>query len=67
MTDADTPTDSDQADMAGTSMEDLPGADGTDTEVDVDVDAEAEDQRADELEDAQQDAAERREEEGGYQ
>jgi hypothetical protein len=67
MTDANTPTDSDQADMTGTSMEDLPAADGTDTDVDVDVDAEAADQHADELEDAQQDAAERREKEGGYQ
>jgi hypothetical protein len=57
----------DQADMAGTSMDDLPGADGTDQDVDVDVDAQEEDRRTDDLEDAQADAAERREQEGGYQ
>jgi hypothetical protein len=61
------PGEHDKADMAGTSMNDLPDADGTDKDVDVDVDARDEEQRADELEDAQADAAERREEEGGYQ
>lgn len=61
------PGENDQADMKGTSMDDLPGADGTDEDVDVDVDAEEEDQDADELEDVQKDAAEKREQEGGYQ
>jgi len=63
----ETPGEHDQADMAGTSMNDLPGTDGTDRDVDVDVDAEQEGQEADALEDAQQDAAEKREQEGGYQ
>jgi hypothetical protein len=57
----------DQADMQGTSMDDLPGTDGTYEEVDVNVDAEEEDQDADALEDAQEDAAEKREQEDGYQ
>jgi hypothetical protein len=57
----------DQADMQGTSMDDLPGTDSTDEEIDVDVDAEEEGQDADALEDAQKDAAEKREQEGGYQ
>jgi hypothetical protein len=64
------PGENDQADMAGTSMNDLPGtegSDGTDTDVDVDVDAEDEDAEADAMEDAQEDAAEKREDEGGYQ
>lgn len=61
------PGENDQADMKGTSMDDLPGTDGTDEEVDVDVDADEEEQDADELEDAQKDAAEKREQEGGYQ
>ena len=53
------PGESDQADMQGTSMDDLPGTDdGTKDEVDVD---------AEELEEAQRDAAEKREQEGGYQ
>ncbi|WP_286868211.1 hypothetical protein [Sphingobium sp.] len=46
-------------------MDDLPGTDGTDEEIDVDVDAEEEGQDADALEDAQKDAAEKREQEGG--
>ena len=62
-----TPGENDQADMHGTSMDDLPGTDGTDEEVDVDVDAEKEGKDADELEDAQKDAAQKREQEGGYQ
>ena len=58
------PGENDQADMQGTSMDDLPGTDdGTDEDVDVDE----EDQDADALEDAQKDAAEQREQEGGYQ
>jgi hypothetical protein len=62
------PGENDQADMQGTSMDDLPGInDGTDEDVDVDVDAEEEDQNADTMEDAQKDAAEQREQEGGYQ
>ncbi|WP_311271199.1 hypothetical protein [Sphingobium sp. WCS2017Hpa-17] len=62
------PGENDQTYMQGTSMEDLPGTDdGTDEDVDVDVDAEEEDQDADALEDAQKDAAEQREKEGGYQ
>lgn len=62
------PGDNDQADMHGTSMDDLPGTDdGTDEDVDVDVDADEEDQDADAMEDAQKDAAEQREQEGGYQ
>lgn len=64
------PGENDQADMKGTSMDDLPGTDGTDgtdEDVDVDVDAEEEKQDADELEDAQKDAAEKLEQEGGYQ
>ena len=60
------PGENDQADMSGTSMDDLPGTDGTDEDVDVDVDT-GEEQDADELEDAQKDAAEKREQEGGYQ
>jgi len=48
-------------------MGDLPGSDGTDEEIDVDVDAEEEGQDADALEDAQKDAAEKREQEGGCQ
>ncbi|WP_394443305.1 hypothetical protein ACGGKE_18370 (plasmid) [Sphingobium naphthae] len=53
------PGENDQADMQGTSMADLPGTDdGTKDEVDVD---------AEELEEAQLDAAEKREQEGGYQ
>lgn len=59
------PGENDQADMQGTSMDDLPGTDGTDEEIDVDVDAEEEGQDADALEDAQKDAAEKREQEGG--
>lgn len=59
------PGENDQADMKGTSMGDLPGTDDSDEDVDVDVDAEQEDQDADELEDAQQKAAEKREQEGG--
>jgi len=61
------PGENDQADMQGTSMDDLPDTDGTDEEIDVDVDAEEEGQDADALEDAQKDAAEKREQEGGYQ
>lgn len=61
-----TPGVNDQSDMKGTSMDDLPGADGSDTDVNVDVDIE-EDKKAEALEDAQEDAAERRKEEGGYQ
>jgi len=64
------PGENDQADMKGTSMNNLPGtnqADGTDEDVDVDVDADDEGQDPDDLEDAQQDAAEKREQEGGYQ
>lgn len=64
------PGENDQADMKGTSMDDLPGtdqADGTDDDVDVDVDADDGSQDADDLEDAQRDAAEKREQEGGYQ
>lgn len=67
MINPDTPTPDEQADMAGTSMDDLPDADGTDQDVDVDVDADEDDEEADALEDAQEDAAEHREEEGGYQ
>lgn len=70
MTPNDFPGENDQADMKGTSMNDLPGtdqADGTNENVDVDVDAEDEGQDADDLEDAQRDAAEKREQEGGYQ
>ena len=53
------PGENDQADMQGTSMDDLPGTDdGPKDEVDVD---------AEELEEAQLDAAEKREQEGGYQ
>lgn len=38
------PGENDQADMQGTSMDDLPGTDdGTDEDVDVDVDADEED------------------------
>ncbi|WP_186378916.1 hypothetical protein [Sphingobium sp. B2] len=51
-------------------MDDLPKtdqADGTDQEVDGDVDADDERQDTDDLEDAQRDAAEKREQEGGYQ
>ncbi|WP_420146003.1 hypothetical protein [Sphingobium sp.] len=59
------PGENDQADMKGTSMNDLPGTDGSDEDVDVDVDAEQEDQDADKLEDAQQKAAEKWEKEGG--
>lgn len=59
------PGENDQADMKGTSMDDLPGTDGRDEDVDVDVDPEQEDQDADELEDAQQKAAEKQEQEGG--
>ena len=59
------PGENDQADMQGTSMDDLPGTDGTDEEIDVDVDAEEEGQDADALEDAQKDAAEKREQDGG--
>ncbi|MFP5432386.1 hypothetical protein [Sphingobium sp. ba1] len=58
------PGENDQADMAGTSMSDLPG---TDADVDVDVDSEEEDEKADAMEDAQEDAAHEREDEGGYQ
>jgi hypothetical protein len=61
------PGENDNADMQGTSMGDLPGSDGTDEEIDVDVDAEEEGQDADALEDAQKDAAEKREQEGGCQ
>lgn len=64
------PGENDQADMAGTFMNDLPGtdaSDGTDADVDVDVDAEKEDEKADAMEDAQEDAAHEREDEGGYQ
>lgn len=61
------PGESDLADMQGRSMDHLPGTDGTDEEVDADTDAEEEDQDADGLEDAQKDAAEKREQEGGYQ
>lgn len=61
------PGENDQADMKGTSMDDLPGADGTDEDVDVDVDAEEEEQDAVELENAEKNAAENREQEGGYQ
>jgi hypothetical protein len=70
MTRHDFPGENDQADMKGTSMNDLPGtdqADGTDEDVDVDADAKDESQDADNLEDAQRDAAEKREQEGGYQ
>ncbi|MEC3947750.1 hypothetical protein [Sphingobium sp. HWE2-09] len=66
----DFPGENDQGDMTGTSMNDLPGTDqanGTDEDVDVDVDAGDEGQDADDLEDAQRDAAEKREQEGGYQ
>lgn len=63
MTNPDTPTPDEQADMAGTSMDDLPDADGMDQDVDADEDGDD----ADALEDAQEDAAEHREEEGGYQ
>ena len=59
------PGENDQADMQGTSMDDLPGTDGTDEEIDVDVDAEEEGQDADALEDAQKDAAEKRDQAGG--
>jgi len=58
------PGENDQADMHGTSMDDLPGADD---KVDADVDPEDEEQAADALENAQQNAAEKREQEGGYQ
>jgi hypothetical protein len=51
--------------MKGTSMDDLPGTDSTDEDTDVDVDAEQENQDADQLEDAEQKAAEKREREGG--
>lgn len=64
------PVENDQPDMKGTSMDDLPKtdqADGTDQEVDGDVDADDERQDTDDLEDAQRDAAEKREQEGGYQ
>ncbi|RSU54874.1 hypothetical protein [Sphingobium yanoikuyae] len=59
------PGENDQADMKGTSMDDLPGTDSTDEDADVDVDAEQENQDADQLEDAEQKAAEKRELEGG--
>lgn len=58
------PGENDQADMKGTSMDDLPGTEGGTGGA---VDAENEEQDADELEDAQQEAAEKREQEGGYQ
>ncbi len=58
------PGENDQADMHGTSMDDLPSADD---KVDADVDPEDEEQAADALENAQQNAAEKREQEGGYQ
>jgi hypothetical protein len=60
------PGENDQADMKGTSMDDLPGTDGTDEDADVDVDAEQENKEADQLEDAEQKAAEKREREGGF-
>lgn len=59
------PGENDQADMKGTSMDDLPGTDSTDEDTDVDVDAEQENQDADQLEDAEQKAAEKRERESG--
>ncbi|HUD91793.1 hypothetical protein [Sphingobium sp.] len=70
MTPEDFPGENDQADMKGTSMNDLPGTDqpdGTDEDVDVDVDADDEGHDADDLEDAQREAAEKRAQEGGYQ